>query len=123
MNPVMLEVTKLRGLAITIVLAVLMALAGAAGWLVNGWRLDGPHARELAARDATIATLKAAVDQQNAAIRAAGAASAAADDRRKQAETVAARAIDRMKARSAAVATSTATDCAGVLRDSWGAWK
>ena len=123
MSPISLELTKLRVLATLLVLAVLLALAGAAGWLVNGWRLDGPHARELAARDGTISTLKAAIDQQNAAIQAVGAATAAAEDRRKQAEAVAARAIDRMNARGAAVAASTATDCAGVLRESWGAWK
>jgi len=118
-----LELTKVRALATLLVLVLLLALAGAGGWIVNGWRLDGPHARDLAARDGVIADLRAGIDRQNAAIQAAGAATAAADDRRKQAEAVAARAIGRMGARGAAVAASKATDCAGVLRESWGAWK
>lgn len=123
MNPLSLELTKVRVLASLLALAALLALAGASGWIVNGWRLDGPHARALAQRDGQVAQLRAAIDQQNAAIQAAGAVAVAADDRRKQAEAVAARAINQMGARGAAVAASKATDCAGVLHESWGAWK
>lgn len=123
MNPISLELNKIRVLAALLVLAVLLALASAAGWVVNGWRLDGLHARALAARDGKIEQLQAAINQQNAAIQAAGAAAAAADERRKQAEAIAARAVSKMGARGAAVAASKATDCAGVLHESWGVWK
>lgn len=123
MNPISLELTKVRLLGTAAVLAMLLALAAAAGWTVNGWRLAGPHATELAARDKRITDLAHAVDLQNVAIEAAGRATVAADDRRRQAEAAAARAIDRLGARGSAVASSTATDCAGVLHESWGAWR
>jgi hypothetical protein len=123
MNPVSLELTKLRALAALTMLVVLLALAGAAGWVVNGWRLRGPHAVDLAARDTTIRELRAGIDQQNVAILRAGDATKAAEDRGRLAERMAAQAVDGMRARGAAVEASQATDCAGVLRESWGAWK
>jgi hypothetical protein len=123
MNPIALELTKARMLATFAVLAVLLALAGAAGWVMNGWRLGGPQAVELAARDKTIGQLRAAIDQQNAAILRAGDATKAAEDRGRLAEQMAARAVDNMRTRGAAVAASQATDCAGVLRESWGVLK
>jgi septal ring factor EnvC (AmiA/AmiB activator) len=119
-----------RLLAHLVLAAVLLAGAAAAGAVINGWRLDGAHQRALADKDKTItqqaldyAELKAKVADQNHKIEALEAKSTAANDRRKVAEQFAASAIKRLDTREAVVANSKATDCAGVLKEAWEAWK
>jgi hypothetical protein len=52
-----------------------------------------------------------------------GDAKAAAEDRRKLAESLTRDAIARAIARGAAAAASNATDCDGVMREAWEGWK
>jgi hypothetical protein len=66
----MLDKAKLLGIALGV------ALAFGAGWLLNGWRLDGQHAAELAQRDRQAL---AVADQVMAIGRAANAAISTAD--------------------------------------------
>ena len=66
----MLDKAKLLGIALG------AALAFGAGWLVNGWRLDGQHAAELAQRDRQAL---AVAEQVMAIGRAANAAISTAD--------------------------------------------
>ena len=66
----MLDKAKLLGAALG------AALAFGAGWLVNGWRLDGQHAAELAQRDRQAL---AVAEQVMAIGRAANAAISTAD--------------------------------------------
>jgi hypothetical protein len=47
-----------RALAAGVGLLLAMALAGAAGWLTNGWRLDSVHRADIATRDAQLASAK-----------------------------------------------------------------
>jgi septal ring factor EnvC (AmiA/AmiB activator) len=110
--------------------AVLLAGAATAGAVVNGWRLDGAHQHALADKDKTIAQkdreygeLEAKVSDQNHQIEALQARSTAADDRRKVAEQFAADTLKRIGTREEVVANSKAIDCAGVLKEAWGAWK
>jgi hypothetical protein len=103
--------------------AVLLAGAAAGGAIVNGWRLDGVHQRALAAKDRRIGELQAAISDQNRAVEAMKLQSEAADQRRQVAEKYAADVIQRIRTRDEVVATSKATDCAGVLKEAWGVWK
>ena len=66
----MLDKAKLLGIALG------AALAFGTGWLVNGWRLDGQHAAELAQRDRQAL---AVAEQVMAIGRAANAAISTAD--------------------------------------------
>jgi hypothetical protein len=65
----MLDKAKLLGIALA------TALAFGAGWQVNGWRLDGQHAAELAQRDRQALEVAEAIQQ--AGIEANNAISAA----------------------------------------------
>lgn len=65
----MLDKAKLLGIALA------TALAFGAGWQVNGWRLDGQHAAELAQRDRQALEVAEAIKQ--AGIEANNAISAA----------------------------------------------
>jgi hypothetical protein len=103
--------------------AVALAAAAATGAAVNGWRLDAVHQRELATKRAEYDALADKVREQNRAVEVLGAAKVAADERRQVAEKFAASTIAHTKDRSATVAASTAPDCAGVMREAWGAWK
>ena len=47
-----------RALAAGAGVLLVMALAGAAGWTANGWRLDAAHRADIAARDAQLAAAK-----------------------------------------------------------------
>lgn len=123
MNPISLELTKWRALFVTGLLLALLALAAGAGWTVAGWHHEGEHQRELRTLDGQIAGLRAALAEQSAKVDAAKAASDAAEDRRKLAEQYAARALDGLGKRADALASSKAADCAGLLREQWGAWK
>lgn len=54
-----------------IVAAVVLALAFTAGWTINGWRLDGRHARVLEQiAQASVAAAQAARDEENRRIAA-----------------------------------------------------
>ena len=66
----MLDKAKLLGIALGAALAI------SAGWLVNGWRLDGQHAAELAQRDRQALDV---AEQVMAIGRAANAAISTAD--------------------------------------------
>ncbi|WP_314439359.1 hypothetical protein [Massilia timonae] len=47
-----------RTLAAGILVLVGLLLAGAAGWVANGWRLDAAHRADISARDAQLAAAK-----------------------------------------------------------------
>ena len=47
-----------RALAVGVAVLLAMALAGAAGWAANGWRLDAAHRADIATRDAQLAAAK-----------------------------------------------------------------
>lgn len=121
MNPISLELSKARLIGGLILLAIALAAAGAAGWLVNGWRLDGDHQRALAAKDAAYNELASHSQAQNAAVQALGIERQAADDRGKLAMQYADRFARQLGDRAAAVRNSQEKDCAGVLREAWGA--
>lgn len=110
----------LFGLAL---LLVLLAGAAAAGAAVNGWRLDGDHQRALAAKDVAYEALAETVREQNRGVAAMKAATEAAEERRKVAETYAADILKRVNNKAQAVANSKAVDCKGVLQEAWGNWK
>lgn len=110
-------------LACGVALVGAMAAAGTAGWMVNGLRLDAAHQKEMAKKRDEYDALAEKVREQNRAVEAMGAAKVAADERRKTAEKFAASAIARAQGRSESVASSTAPDCSGVMREAWEAWK
>ena len=89
--------------------------------MLNGWRLDGDHQRALAGKDAAYNELASKVQAQNAAVQVLGVQTAEAEKRGKLAEQYADRANRLLSDRSAAVKASRQTDCAGVLREAWGA--
>lgn len=111
---------RLAGIAAFVVLLALAAIAGA---LVNGWRLDGAHQRELAAKQKDYDELAAKVQEQNRGIEALQAKTDAAEGRRQLAELFASGALERAGNRAAGVANSKATSCDGVLKEAWEAWK
>lgn len=47
-----------RALAAGLGLLLAMVLAGGAGWVSNGWRLDAAHRADIAVRDAQLAAVK-----------------------------------------------------------------
>jgi anti-sigma factor RsiW len=96
------------------------ALAGA---MVNGWRLERAHLKELAVKQQEYDALLDKVREQNQAIATLSAVAQNADSLRKEAEKRAAVVIKGIDKRSAAVAGSNAKDCDGVLREAWGAWQ
>lgn len=101
-----------------------LVLATVAG---GGWALAA-HDRNVARADveklrAENGDLKAAINEQNIAVGAMAASTAEAVRRREAAEKAAAGAIARAPVRAAAVSTSTAPDCAGVLNEAWEGWK
>lgn len=106
-------------------LAVSVALGGAAagGATVNGWRLNAEHQREMTAEKARYDDLNEKVLEQNRAVAALAASKQAADDRRKLAEGYAASLLTRINNRDQAVASSTAVNCDGVLKEAWGNWR
>ena len=104
-----------------VVLALLMAGSAAAGAIVNSWRLDGDHQRDLAEKTRRITELEASVKDQNHAADLLQAKKDAADERRQVAETFAADALRRLGGRADVVANSRATNCDGVLKEAWGA--
>ncbi|MCG2585525.1 hypothetical protein [Massilia sp. TS11] len=118
-----LETLQAKIIAGGLALLVTLAAGAAAGAVVNGWRLEAGHARELATKDQEISGLKAAIEKQNGAVEGLRAATEAAHGARKLAESYAQRAIGTLDQRAAAVAGTKATDCPGVLREAWGAGK
>lgn len=104
-------------------IAALLAAAAAGG----GWAL-AVHDRDVARADLVkerkvSADLTAAVHEQNIAVDGLAAATADAAKRREAAEKAAAGAVARSATRAAAVSTSAAPDCAGVLNEAWEGWK
>lgn len=102
--------------------ALLAALYAAFAWWRASVVQEGWDSRDLTAK-VEIADLTAAIREQNRAVEAMGAAAKDADDRRKLAEGYAARIVKSLDRRAAGVASSTATNCDGVMRDAWEAWK
>jgi hypothetical protein len=107
-------------------LGAIAALVIAAGF-GGGWVLAA-HDRNVARADLVkerkvSADLTAAVHEQNIAVAGLAAATADAVTRREAAQKAVAGAIARSTTRAAAVSTSTAQDCAGVLNEAWEGWK
>ncbi len=102
-----------------VALAIALTASAGTGAVVNGWRLDGSHQREMADKQAEYDALLTKVREQNHAVDAMAAASKAADARHKVAESYAAGIIKNLDRRAAAVTASTATNCEEVLREAW----
>ncbi|GEM_PF-3241382 len=121
----MIDITLTRFRLVAVAVAGLLVLAGAAtaGAVVNGWRLDAAHLRALARQKQAYDALAARVNEQNLALAVLEAQTKAAKQQRATAEKFAAAAIARTKDRAAAVASSQALDCDGVMREAWGSWK
>jgi hypothetical protein len=100
-----------------------LAAAAAGGAVVNGWRLDGAHQRELAEKREQYDALASKVREQSRAVEVMRLKSEAAEGRRKLAEFYAADVLKRLGHRSEVVASSKAPDCAGVMREAWGVWQ
>lgn len=115
--------TRYRLAAGAAALALVLAGAVAAGAIINGWRLDGVHQRELASEKDKRVAVETLLAEQSAAVDKLGAEKRAADERRQVAEKFAAAAIARTQTRSAAVAASQAPDCSGVMREAWEGWR
>ncbi|MDN4060352.1 hypothetical protein QPK31_19265 [Massilia sp. YIM B02769] len=109
--------------AAALALTLVLVGAAAAGAVINGWRLDGAHQRALATEKDQRAAVEKLLAEQSAAVDKLGAEKRAADGRRQVAEKFAASAIARTKDRAAAVATSQAPDCSGVMREAWEGWR
>jgi uncharacterized protein YlxW (UPF0749 family) len=89
----------------------------------EGWDARDATAKvELAQKQAEYDLLAGKVIEQNRAVEALAAASAAADERRLAAERLAAGMVKALDRRAADVAASTATTCDGVMRDAWEKW-
>lgn len=101
--------------------AIVLAGAFGAGWMVNGWRLTAGHAREIAALTSESTNLKAKIQTQNFAVDVLNERKNAADERRRLAEVLTKAAQVGLQNRADQVAASKATDCDGVLREAWGA--
>jgi hypothetical protein len=97
----------------------LLVGAFAAGALVNGWRLESGHAKEIATLTKERDDLATQIREQNHAVDTMKALSEAADSRRKLAEGMAQTALQQINDRAAAVTASKAPDCDGVLREAW----
>lgn len=97
-----------------------LAVVFGAGWVVNGWRLEGGHAQAIVEKDRIIANLNAAILTQNAANDLLHEKKIAADERRKLAADMSKSVLDGIEAKAARAASSTATDCDGVLREAHG---
>jgi hypothetical protein len=110
----------LAGAVFALTVIVGSALAGA---MVNGWRLERVHLKELAVKQQEYDALLDKVREQNQAIATLSAVAQNADSLRKEAEKHAAVVIKGIDKRAAAVAGSSATNCDGVLREAWGAWQ
>lgn len=106
-----------------IAILVAMVLAAGAGAVTNGWRLDAAHQRAMTAKQGEYDQLADKVREQNRGIERLAATTAAADERRKLAESYAADITKRIGNRARDVANSTATDCNGVLKEAWGTWQ
>lgn len=104
-------------------LVLALGAAAAGGAIVNGWRLEAMHRRELAGERDARGALERRLLEQDAAVALLGAQRRAADERRQLAERLAAAAIDSAASRAKAVAASRAPDCDGVMREAWGSWK
>jgi hypothetical protein len=104
-------------------LVLALAAAAGAGAVANGWRLDAAHQRALAAEVSKRAGVEKELLEQSAAVDKLGTEKRASDERRQVAEKFAAAAIARTQSRAAAVASSQAPDCAGVVREAWAGWK
>jgi len=109
--------------AAALVLIMMVVGAAAAGAVVNGWRLDGAHQRALTSEKGKRIAVETLLAEQSAAVDKLGAEKRAADERRQVAEKFAASAIARTQTRAAAVATSQAPDCSGVMREAWEGWR
>jgi hypothetical protein len=123
MNALSLAAEKYKVLAGVVLLAILLVCAGAAGAVVNGWRLDAAHQKELAAKDVAYEALAETVREQNRGVAAMKAATDAAEERRQVAKTYAADVLRRVDNKAQAVANSKATTCDGVLQEAWRTWK
>lgn len=62
-----------RVMAAVIAVGVAMTLAGTAGWVVNGFRLDAKYAKQIAVKQAQITDLQSAINVQNTAVAVMGA--------------------------------------------------
>lgn len=118
MNPLSINPLHMLGAG-----AIVLAIGFGGGWLVNGWRIDGSHQREIAKITSDLTTEQGKVREQNHAVDILRKSTEAADTRRRQAEKFATDALKRIDSRSGAVASSQAPDCDGVLREAWGNWK
>lgn len=72
-------------LGVAIAAAGVFSAGAASGWAVNGWRLESDHRQAMAKAQREYATLADSVREQNAAVEAAQAATAAAMKVRDQA--------------------------------------
>lgn len=118
MNPLSINPLHMLGAG-----AIALAIGFGGGWLVNGWRLDGSHQREMTKVTADLAAEQSKVREQNHAVDILRNNTEAADTRRQQAEKFASDALKRIDSRTGGVASSQAPDCDGVLREAWGNWK
>ncbi len=99
----------------------LLAGAFAAGWFVNGWRLDANHAEAIATLKQERNDLADKIREQNHAVDTMRTLSEAADSRRKLAEDLTRATIASVDRRASTAAASKATNCDGVMREAWGA--
>jgi hypothetical protein len=99
-----------------------VAAGAGGGWALAAHDLRGARA-DLAEARTENGELKSSIHEQNIAVAGLAAATADAVKRRETAEKAAAGAIVRSGTRAAAVSSSAAPDCAGVLNEAWERWK
>lgn len=99
-----------------VVIIIMISIAAAGGWLVNGWRLSG----QIAGKDAEITSLSGELTRQNDSIAVLGREASAAQAKASAAQAEASKLRKRSSAKVGVVQAIQASSCAEVLRDQWG---
>lgn len=106
----MLEAYKLQIYAGVVIIAIMIGFS--AGWIVNGWRLDG--------KDAEIARLAGELARQNDAVAVLQRDASAARSQASIAQAEAAKLRKLARSKASSVMAMSASSCAEVLRETWG---